>query len=42
MDAILSLHKVQKVRVEVEKILPPIDAAFDKISVTNQGENQVK
>jgi len=25
--------------VEVEKIQPPIDASFDKISVTSQGEN---
>ena len=39
VDAILSLHKVQKVTVEVEKSQPPIDAAFDKISVTSQGEN---
>ena len=34
VDAILPLNKVQKVKVEVEKIQPPIDAAFDKISVT--------
>ena len=39
VDAILPLHKVQKVKVEVEKIQPPIDAAFDKISVTTEGEN---
>ena len=39
VDAILPLNKVQKVTVEVEKVLPPIDAAFDKISVTSQGEN---
>ena len=39
VDAILPLHKVQKVMVEVEKIQPPIDASFDKISVTSQGEN---
>ena len=39
VNKILSLHKVQKVKVEVEKISPPIDAVFDKISVTNQGEN---
>ncbi len=38
-DAILVLNKVQKVKVEVEKTQPPINAAFDKISVTNQGEN---
>ena len=36
---ILSLHKVQKVKVEVEKIQPPIDATFDKISVTAEGAN---
>ena len=36
-DAILPLHKVQKVKVEVEKIQPPIDATFDKISVTTEG-----
>lgn len=39
VDAILSLHKVKKVKVEVEKIQPPIDATFDKISVTTEGEN---
>ena len=39
VDAILTLNKVQKVTVEVEKVLPPIDASFDKISVTSQGEN---
>ena len=39
VDAILTLHKVQKVTVEVEKVLPPIDATFDKISVTAEGEN---
>jgi len=39
VDAILPLHKVKKVKVEVEKIQPPIDAAFDKISVTTEGEN---
>ena len=39
VDAILLLNKVQKVKVEVEKIQPPIDATFDKISVTNEGEN---
>ena len=37
VDAILLLHKVKKVKVEVEKIQPPIDAAFDKISVTTEG-----
>ena len=39
VDAILTLHKVQKVSVELEKVLPPIDATFDKISVTSEGEN---
>ena len=39
VDAILPLHKVKKVKVEVEKIQPPIDATFDKISVTSEGEN---
>jgi len=39
VDAILPLHKVKKVEVEVEKIQPPIDATFDKISVTTEGAN---
>ena len=39
VDAILLLSKVQKVKVEVEKQQPPIDATFDKISVTATGEN---
>jgi len=39
VDTILPLNKVQKVTVEVEKIQPPIDASFDKISVTYQREN---
>ena len=38
-DAILPLNKVHKVTVELEKVLPPIDAAFDKISVTIEGSN---
>jgi len=38
VDSILLLNKVQKVKVEVEKIQPPIDASFDKISVTIKGE----
>ena len=38
VDSILPLNKVQKVKVEVEKIQPPIDASFDKISVTIKGE----
>ena len=39
VDAILTLRKVHKVKVEVEKIQPPIDSTFDKISVTIEGEN---
>jgi len=39
-DAILTLNKVQKVKVEVEKKVPPINASFDKISVTVKGERQ--
>jgi dihydroneopterin aldolase len=39
VEAILPLNKVQKVTVELEKVLPPIDATFDKISVTSEGEN---
>ena len=39
VDTILCLNKVQKVKVEVEKVQPPIDAVFDKISVTTEGEN---
>jgi len=40
VDVILSLNnKIQKVKVELEKIQPPIDATFDKISVTIEGEN---
>ena len=39
VDAILSLNKVQKIKVELEKTQPPIDATFDKISVTATGEN---
>ena len=38
VDSILPLKKVQKVKVEVQKIAPPIDATFDKISVTIKGE----
>ncbi len=38
VDVILSLNKVKKVKVEVEKIHPPINASFDKISVTIKGE----
>jgi 7,8-dihydroneopterin aldolase/epimerase/oxygenase len=39
VDSILHLHKVQKVTVELEKIQPPIEATFDKISVTTEGSN---
>lgn len=39
VDSILPLHKVQKVKVELEKIQPPIDVIFDKISVTAEGGN---
>ena len=39
VDTLLSLKKVQKAKVEVEKVLPPINATFDKISVTVKGEN---
>ena len=39
LDAILKLNKVKNAKVEVEKIQPPIDASFDKISVTHQAEN---
>ena len=39
VDALLTLSKVQKAKVEVEKVLPPINATFDKISVTVKGEN---
>ena len=38
VDAILPLNKVQKVKVEVEKNQPLINASFDKISVTIKGE----
>jgi dihydroneopterin aldolase len=40
VDAILPLQKVQKVKVEVQKIAPPIDATFDKISVTIKAERK--
>ncbi|HJN63287.1 MAG: dihydroneopterin aldolase [Flavobacteriales bacterium] len=40
VDAILTLNKVQKVKVEVQKITPPIDATFDKISVTIKAERK--
>tara|TARA_B100000902_G_C27158278_1_gene837355 strand:+ start:660 stop:1007 length:348 start_codon:yes stop_codon:yes gene_type:complete len=34
IEAIMELEKVQKVKVEVEKLKPPINESFDKISVT--------
>jgi dihydroneopterin aldolase len=40
VEAILPLQKVQKVKVEVQKITPPIDATFDKISVTIKAERK--
>ena len=39
VNAILLLKKVQEVKVEVEKIQPPINATFDKISVLAEGKN---
>ena len=39
VNAILTLNKVIKVSVEVEKIKPPIDATFEKISVVSEGRN---
>ena len=39
VNAILLLKKVQEVKVEVEKIQPPINATFDKISVLSEGKN---
>ena len=39
VDSILSFKKTQKVKVEVEKVQPPIDSLFDKISITVEGEN---
>ena len=39
VDTILTLNRVQKVKVEVEKIHPPIEATFDKISFTTEGAN---
>ena len=40
VDSILPLKKVQKVKVEIQKIAPPIDASFDKISVTIKAEQK--
>ena len=42
LNKILSLNKVIYAKVEVEKSQPPIDATFDKISITVQGENKKK
>tara|TARA_B100000965_G_C19239934_1_gene603930 strand:+ start:33 stop:386 length:354 start_codon:yes stop_codon:yes gene_type:complete len=39
VDAILLLNKVKSVKVEIEKNQSPIDAVFDKISVTIEGKN---
>ena len=39
LEAILKMNKVKKVKVEVEKVQPPIDANFDKISVSLEGKN---
>ncbi len=39
VSSILSLRKVQKAKVEVEKVHPPVDAIFDKISATAEGKN---
>tara|TARA_B100001758_G_C18414546_1_gene618467 strand:+ start:3944 stop:4297 length:354 start_codon:yes stop_codon:yes gene_type:complete len=39
VDAILSLDKVKKVKVELEKKHPPVEISFDKISVIIEGEN---
>ena len=38
LEEILLLPRVQKAKVEIEKIQPPIDAVFDKISVMTEGE----
>jgi dihydroneopterin aldolase len=39
VDTIITLNRVKKVTVEVQKVLPPIDANFDKISVTSSSEH---
>ena len=36
---ILELEKVESVRVEVEKVQPPVDAVFSNISVVSEGKN---
>ena len=39
VKAILSLNKVDKVKVEIEKKNPPINLDFNKISVLLEGKN---
>ena len=39
VDTILKMHYVVKVKVEIEKREPPVNAAFDKISFTCEGKN---
>ena len=39
VDKILELEKVESVRVELEKVQPPVDAVFSKISVVSEGKN---
>ena len=39
LDNILMQDRVKKVKVEVEKVSPPVKANFEKISVTLEGEN---
>ncbi|MDB9895469.1 dihydroneopterin aldolase [Flavobacteriales bacterium] len=39
MKKLLLLNRVLNVKVEVEKVLPPINACFDKISVVSEGSN---
>ena len=39
VNAILMLDKVENVKVEVEKVQPPVNANFEKISVTIEGNN---
>ena len=39
VNAILMLDKVENVKVEVEKVQPPVNASFEKISVTIEGNN---
>ena len=39
-DAIIKFNHAEHVKVELEKILPPIDAKFDNISVTVESKKQ--